>query len=641
MANLVNQIDFENETLTELLAKATTDASGTYDDVLTTLKIDNPGDEATAAQIKLAFGQLLGNIYDDYIKATYPSFYKATKMWLAVDATARDALGSDDGLVANDIAWVVSTKSFWYVSSVDGPGSSTWIEVLGSGSSTAAPGPRWTFDSGTADADPGAGKFRYNNATQSSATFIYVNDDTVDGQSMGRSWVLRKKSNDGLLVQQEGTPGNIRRWTITGAVTLGAGYLKIPIAVPAGSQGSDLVVGETISFTFTVDPSVTGGYDLTVSTGDKIAGQTELNIEAGTSEDVNVVAGTGGATSDGGEATLSGGDGGATSGEGGGVTISSGDAQNNNDIGGLILIAGGAGNGTGNGADLIFGAGAGGTSGDGGVSVLRGGVGGGTVGTGGTAFLEGGDATGTNSDGGSAIVGGGNPTGSGTRGKVELRNEGPDTHPAVQLETLGTNGATPQIFTGSRDPNANVTGDPGDYYMRVEGVSSTLYIHVGASPSTVWTEVGGGGVPALSAIELGRSTDYTMTGTPAGLAFNREDGPSHDTGVYTVSLPVDDIEVDVTGNYTCHFEMTVVSTSVSESEYIVEWYKNGSVISPAAFHRLHTDGSGFDDTPNPVSTTIIRALVATDTMGVRISRTSGAGGTVPANSPRLSLTRIG
>lgn len=73
-------------------------------------------------------------------------------------------------------------------------------------------------------------------------------------------------------------------------------------------------------------------------------------------------------------------------------------------------------------------------------------------------------------------------------GTMDIGTTGDDTVAAVQLSTDGANGATPQIFTGTRDPNGNVTGSPGDFYYRANGTSSQMYQHRGASPSdSDWT----------------------------------------------------------------------------------------------------------------------------------------------------------
>ncbi len=76
--------------------------------------------------------------------------------------------------------------------------------------------------------------------------------------------------------------------------------------------------------------------------------------------------------------------------------------------------------------------------------------------------------------------------GAGTDGPL-LRTEGSDSTPAVTLETTGGSGASSRTLVGNRDPVGNVDGNPGDYYRRVQGVSSDLYVHQGAAAdNTSW-----------------------------------------------------------------------------------------------------------------------------------------------------------
>lgn len=70
MSNPINVFDFAGETLAQFLAKAVSD--GTYGDVADTLKLDEPGLEATATQIPIAAGEIWSNMVDDFILASYP-----------------------------------------------------------------------------------------------------------------------------------------------------------------------------------------------------------------------------------------------------------------------------------------------------------------------------------------------------------------------------------------------------------------------------------------------------------------------------------------------------------------------------------------------------------------------------------------
>jgi hypothetical protein len=72
-----------------------------------------------------------------------------------------------------------------------------------------------------------------------------------------------------------------------------------------------------------------------------------------------------------------------------------------------------------------------------------------------------------------------------------ISDPGADTQQVLRLETHGTNGVSINLFMGNRDPNGFVTGSPGDFYYRSNGVSSTEYQHKGASSSNNdWVESG-------------------------------------------------------------------------------------------------------------------------------------------------------
>ena len=102
----------------------------------------------------------------------------------------------------------------------------------------AAGGVQYQFSTTITDADPGAGLFRYNNATIASATFIYI--DNVDaGATSQTAWFdsfddSTNPSSKGKLyaIDAAGTVQNI--FTVTGAVTVAAGYYKIPVTYVSG-----------------------------------------------------------------------------------------------------------------------------------------------------------------------------------------------------------------------------------------------------------------------------------------------------------------------------------------------------------------------------------------------------------------------
>lgn len=109
-----------------------------------------------------------------------------------------------------------------------------------------------TFKSETADADPGAGAFRFNNASVSAVTEIYFDDEEVDGTSMA-SLLLSyddstSQSKGRLTLTQTGTAVVWATFRVTGAVVSAAGYKKVPVEYI--DHNGTFVADETYSHSF-------------------------------------------------------------------------------------------------------------------------------------------------------------------------------------------------------------------------------------------------------------------------------------------------------------------------------------------------------------------------------------------------------
>lgn len=104
-----------------------------------------------------------------------------------------------------------------------------------------------------------------------------------------------------------------------------------------------------------------------------------------------------------------------------------------------------------------------------------------------------------------------------------------DASAILRKETTGgANGAVTREFIGTRDPNATITGNAGDTYVRVDGANSTVYICVGG---TVWTDLKGGAAPGGTARTWPVygpecQTQYSSTNT---IYFMRIFGPANMT----------------------------------------------------------------------------------------------------------------
>jgi hypothetical protein len=98
----------------------------------------------------------------------------------------------------------------------------------------------YKFDTSTTDSAPGTGKLRFNNATQTSATYIYVdhiNDLGVDIDAI----LALIKQYDNIIVQQKADSNVYITFEVTGAVTVVSNsYIKIPVnRVADGGAGSN------------------------------------------------------------------------------------------------------------------------------------------------------------------------------------------------------------------------------------------------------------------------------------------------------------------------------------------------------------------------------------------------------------------
>lgn len=107
-----------------------------------------------------------------------------------------------------------------------------------------------TFTSDTAsqsDSDPGAGKFKWNDATQSAATKLYFNDNTADSVDVSAFWAAIPPAGF-LYLQQSDDPSRWQEWKYT-AVTDGTGYRKLDIDNPAKGISTNSIQNTKIVYT--------------------------------------------------------------------------------------------------------------------------------------------------------------------------------------------------------------------------------------------------------------------------------------------------------------------------------------------------------------------------------------------------------
>jgi len=159
---------------------------------------------------------------------------------------------------------------------IDGAGAlaaddKVWISFSASGEDGAIPGYYYKFDTGTSDADPGAGEIAFNNGTYASATEIYIDDADANGASTAtdvQSWGGSTSTIKGFLhIVDINDSSTYARFKITAAVTDASGYNKITVAHLASNNTFSAADELSVHYTRTGLKGDTGSTGATGSTG--------------------------------------------------------------------------------------------------------------------------------------------------------------------------------------------------------------------------------------------------------------------------------------------------------------------------------------------------------------------------------------
>lgn len=131
-----------------------------------------------------------------------------------------------------------------------------WQTVSGSGG-TELKGLTFTSDTGsTADSDPGAGLFKWNNATQASATFLYFDNATLDAVTVSTFWASLGAAGF-IYLQQADDATKWQLWKWTSTPTDGTGYYKFPVTLQA--SGGSIADDKTVYCDFKAGSGAAGG----------------------------------------------------------------------------------------------------------------------------------------------------------------------------------------------------------------------------------------------------------------------------------------------------------------------------------------------------------------------------------------------
>ena len=118
----------------------------------------------------------------------------------------------------------------------DGSGGVAFGAAPGGATELAFKMEAWNFDATTTDADPGSGNFRLNNATQGSATEIYIDDLASNGANL-RAHLLDMHPGDLLLIQQGNDPTRYHSFRVN-MITIITGYVRLNVTNE--DSGADL-----------------------------------------------------------------------------------------------------------------------------------------------------------------------------------------------------------------------------------------------------------------------------------------------------------------------------------------------------------------------------------------------------------------
>jgi uncharacterized protein DUF2793/trimeric autotransporter adhesin len=178
------------------------------------------------------------------ITSTPPStlLADAGKMWLIGTGATGVWTGLDGQLAlctGEDLWRYFEAGEGWQTYNLDdsqtyvSDGSGTWTAGGGGGGGSSS-GLQYAADTGsTADSDPGPGLMKWNNATQTSATVLFLDDATTDGASLTGLWAAMDSGGFARL-QHASDTDTWQIWEITG-ITDAAGYVKLAVTLLASN----------------------------------------------------------------------------------------------------------------------------------------------------------------------------------------------------------------------------------------------------------------------------------------------------------------------------------------------------------------------------------------------------------------------
>lgn len=154
----------------------------------------------------------------------------------ALTAGKMTIAGTDGDVIVDDAAGESVTIAKWESYYATGAALAAYVGAGAGG--TELKGLTFTSDTGsTADSDPGAGLFKWNNATQSSATVLFIDNATLDAVT-ATTLFAAMRSGGFIYIQQGDDSTKWQYWRIT-ALEAASGYYKFTVTLMAAGVAID------------------------------------------------------------------------------------------------------------------------------------------------------------------------------------------------------------------------------------------------------------------------------------------------------------------------------------------------------------------------------------------------------------------
>ncbi|WP_376958198.1 hypothetical protein ABNQ39_14330 [Azospirillum sp. A26] len=249
--------------------------------------------------------QGMGDVYTDLSAKTTAAAGTATAAAGSADAahtselaaagSAGSAAGSATAASGNATAAATSAGAA-AGSATAAATSATLAGQYAAAAGGSIPSVRLTWDTATADADPGNGKVRLNSATVAAATALFVDNLDASGASIAAvldRWTASTNAVKGTL--RIGHRTDTTKWLeyqVTGTVVDGTGYRKITLTGGTGPGGFAAGDPVAVGFSRAGDAPTTFGAGTVAAPGWAVTGDTDTGLaQLGGANTVSLVAG--------------------------------------------------------------------------------------------------------------------------------------------------------------------------------------------------------------------------------------------------------------------------------------------------------------------------------------------------------------